>query len=469
MTTDSVTNIPARAIAFSALCLIWCGCFLATTALAGDESSTNRVEQAYRENLKKYNSDADILVLPGLVANRKTKKVVVDSEATGLKDDEILEFLLIAGNSGHGYEALAISYAKPSDIHKALVFIGMTPGKPVNADKLQFWPKGERVVVTFECKAKGFKPVRAESLALDSSTGKPFPETGFVFVGSEMTGTNKQVYAADIGEPNSIMSTYNERTTVLDVPRQIAQGEFYGTYHPNPAIHLPTNVPLEVVLEPEYQDGTRRVLDLTLFIDAKSDAATQTIANLQFQVRDAEKKQLNVGTDLNSAVKLFSSLADEGRNPFVTIRFGNALTLQAIHDVSVILSSINTEKGIHVEPPPEDGLYFKAFMPNEKLRNRNTRIAQPWELHISRKDGKVSGTLTRVEETWKDGQARPDLKVTDYVLAAPDSALETIEKMGSEMPVLLVFAAPSLTFQELMGFVKPIRTKLPTVHVFMEK
>ena len=87
-----------------------------------------------------------MLVLPG-AAGRPQKSCVVTlwGEATGVSPDAPIEFLLIPTDSGHDYEALTISFAKPSDIHRALAFIGLKPGKSVDYAAYRYWvSKGER-------------------------------------------------------------------------------------------------------------------------------------------------------------------------------------------------------------------------------------------------------------------------------------------------------------------------------------
>ena len=196
------------------------------------------------------------LTLPGLVANRQEHWVRVSATATGLQESSPVEFLLIGPNSGKDYEALATSLAKPSDIHKALVFIGMQPGTPASQYECRFWPKGERVRITVEWKdgaavpaqgsnaaanvsitTGGVRRISGESLVFDKRAGKQLPQDGFVFVGSAWEKSREQpaqtVYAADTFDPCSIVSLYNEKGTVFDVPRQAPQGRVYDSQFPD--------------------------------------------------------------------------------------------------------------------------------------------------------------------------------------------------------------------------------------------
>jgi hypothetical protein len=458
---------------------IFCLFLLAATASAftpptvASETNKSVVEVTYQANLIKYKDNPDMLVLPGLVADRKAGRVILQAECDKLTNFDPVEFILIATNSGHSYESLAISFAKPSDIHKALVFIGMQPGRSVNPNKLRFWPKGERVFMTFAADAVGLKPTRAEKLLMDMTTGKALPETGFVFVGSMSKTSSDEVdlqnYAADTDNPGSICSTYNEAATVLDVPRQAAQGEYYGRYHPDRSLILPTNVIMQVILEPEFKDGRRRVMDLSLAVNAKTNGAAATLNDLEFRLTDQTGKELAKATTLNSSLEALSALPEKGREPFVSVRFDGKLPIKAIHDVAALLSSIETENGIRIEPPQSDDIYYKAYTPDETFRDRSKHMKQPWELHLSSKGGKISGKLVHIEQLWHDDKDTPELKTTEYEVASPDAVSKTIAEKGAGLPVILIFVPGTVTKDDLLNFIKPVRSTHPTIHVFVEE
>ena len=99
------------------------------------------VKMSYETNLAKYANNPDMMVKSGLLANRREKWVRIAAEATGVPSGDPMEFWLISQESGHDYEAVAVSFAQPSDVHEALVFIGLTPGWPVSYNRFRFWPK----------------------------------------------------------------------------------------------------------------------------------------------------------------------------------------------------------------------------------------------------------------------------------------------------------------------------------------
>jgi hypothetical protein len=432
------------------------------------------VAMIHEQNLKKHGKNPDMMVLPGLLADRKAQRVIIQAEATGLDTKgNPPEFFLIGQHSGHGYEALALSFAKPGDIHKALVFIGMEPGRPVNVRELQLWPKGERVIMTFAAQDpdKPFGPVRVESLFLDEDTRKPLQNAGLVFTGSVMIDSiaepGKKVYAADAREPASIASNYNESESVLDVPWQATKAAVYGHSIINPEFVLPTNQLLTVTIEPEYKDGNKRVMDLTLDVTVSADEKTQ--GKLAYRILATDGKVVNKTNDAAGMINFFRTVCQKGHDPFVTLRPGNMLTIGAVRNLCAGLASVESASGIRLEPPPEGHLFYKAFLSEDKYRDRAQRHAQPWELHFAAKNSGYTVTLTKVEQIWKEtGDLQPDLKASDFPVAAPQSLPKLLQENGPGLPVIFVFAPSALTYGELMSYLKPVLSTHGIVYVYVD-
>lgn len=435
-----------------------------------DESAAGAIEAECARNQELYAGDSNVLVRAGLVAYRAERRVVVTAEATGLGEWETAEFFLVGPGSSHGYEALAMSHARAGDIHEALEFIGMKPGWPVDTDAFRFWPKGERVIVSLAAQGgtNVVSPVRAERLIWDKNRNQPLRESGFIFVGSTMVDDTERpgerVYAADAMDPRSIASNYNERQTVLDVPRQAPQGDVYEKQAVNGAFVMKKGTRVRVELRPEYADGKMRVTDVEAVVHA---AVTPALAleHLAFDLRWGGQSTTNAG--LNAALALFSDLVAEGRDPYVTLAFDDGLTLQAVHDLCQLLSSIETETGIRVEPPPAGRPYYRAHVPNESFRERSGRRAQPWELRLKSGEGGVVAALaTRIEQIWHDDRIRPELRIEDMPAATPE-AFRVLLDANPGIPVLLVFADPTIRYADLLTFVSPVLATHPAVHVFL--
>ncbi len=455
--------------------------------------NADRVKDIHEANLARYKGVADVLVLPGLVARRKEKRVEIMAESTGLGDGTVIEFLLIDQGSGKGYEALLWSFAKPSDVHKALMFIGMAPGEPFNPAKLRFWSKGERVLLSVAAEDNGREdvpPKRLESLVLDKTREETLPAAGFVFAGSFMADNRGEkpgrVYAADVFEPRSVASLYNDPTAVLDVPRRARRSDVYGSLVVGPEYDFAKNELLSIVLEPEYKDGRKRVKDLVLNVrrsevkGRKGGGLGETsgpASAMEFLLTDKAGKAMSEKPELPAVLGVFDSLIRGGQDPYVSVRFDAALRLADVRKVCRVIALIDTDSGIRVEPPAPGQLYYEAFLPGAQWLDREGRIIQPWELRLARKNGKVSGTLTLYESVWEGDGSAAKLKVTTFDVKTPQSLRDRLDADAARRkeagrrpgaPVLLVFADANLTYGKLMDFISPAFTTHNIVHVFLE-
>jgi len=449
----------------------------------GHEKNRTAAASAYEANLKKFKDDGNFLVLPGLVADKKKQRVEVMAEGTGLAKDASCEFLVIADTSSHGYEALLIAFAKPSDVHKALKFLGREPGAPYDPSALRFWAKGE----TFNCSlaTSNEEPVLLEKMIVNRQSAKTLPEKGFLFTGSQMAGSmkdpNVKVYAADEYDPKSIVSIFNSPFSVLDVPYWAPQGEVYENSTVNPKYALAEGAPVTLILEPANKESISSVKNLTLLVQPGNSVTNRPaddigrLGTLKFLLKDGET-MLNAKPDFKSVIEKIDSLDRQKNQYFLTLNFAGNLDLGDIHAVAKIMTAIDSEKGIRIEPPPAGQLYYKAFIPDRNFLDRQERIVQPWELSLTEKNGAVSGMLLLVTQVWKDDDWKPALAMTELSVATPkdlrrelDAEAERTakaEKMAKP-PVILVFAPPTMKYGQMMKFLEPALPTHKTIHVYI--
>jgi len=449
------------------------GCVLAAAVAAqcrGAEPTDDPVaaltadaDARHRDRLARFKGRSDVLVRPGVVADRKSGEIRIDARATGVGPHDPVEFLLISSTSGHDYEALAVAFAAAGHVDEALRFLGLPRGRGVDSYRMQFWPKGERVRVTVRLPSGRTVPLA--HCVIDKLTHKPLPAEGFVFVGSRMVDDpqkpGQKRYAADLYDPRSIISIYNEADTVLDVPRRASQQEVYNRQFFNPGLALPTNRVLEIVLAPEYRDGTKRVIDLTLRVRRGTGGKGLLLG---LAGRDGK---LRVEGDFPAVLKEVQRLNRGGRDPFVSLDFSRDLPIGTIRKVCAVVGAAETGNGMRIEPPGEGELYYRAFLPREAYRNRETRMAQPWELRLERKKETVQGTLTKIEAKWKDDSLRPLLTLQHTPVPDPPALEKALQDQGPGLNVILVFVDPDFTYGELLRFVNPVRDTHPLIHVFL--
>lgn len=479
--------------------------FGALATVGGIESVTSETDPEHEANLRRQANllavetwtgeqqralaadEGDRRVWPGVLADRTRRQVVVRAEATGIEGNNAIEFVLISQQSGHDYEALATALATPSDIHAALEFIGMDPGIAVDPAQQRFWPRGERVWITFEW-APIIDPeidplprrAKVETLLFNLRTDNTLPVEGFVFTGSAERPhpqTGETVYAADVFGPNSVAAVYNEPFSVLDVPRRAPQSEIYGAITPNPDALLPAGELLTVVLEPEYPAGRQRVLSAQLKINAAADSGPDTgLKDLRFTITpDSPEDPAPLLEDAHfiGLLAWLGRVTDGGRDPFITLQPDTRLPWGVLRDCYRMLEAIEDANGIRIEPPAAGQFYYRALLPSDWFRDRETRTAHPDELHLKPDPDNpdlIAGAVWEwFEEKWPDDHTL-DAKVTAHQIpvGSPSELLEKqIKQQYEPRPaVLLLFTPEKVTLNALNQWMRPLQGRYPTQYVF---
>jgi hypothetical protein len=440
-------------------------------------AAARQAKAAEQHNRERYGDDPDMFIRPGLLANRREKWVRIWSRSTIVRYGDAIEFFLIPPDSGKDYEALAVAFTRPSDVHAALEFIGMKPGRPINYAEHQYWPKGERVLMTLEWDQPPAEDqgnprstpqrVRAEELILDVGRNQPLPKTGFVFTGSywfTSEETGRRMYAADVMDSKSIASDFNDTSTVLDVPRLAPKSAVYDTQRLNPAYRFKPGQPVLVTLEPEHKDGRLRVRDLTLRVSMPAGNAGGPPAG-KYVLSDVDGKPAADGVSLIHVLAAFGKMTESGLDPYVTVDMDPAMTLRSVRDVMRVLQQLDTENGIRIEAPPAGQLYYRAFFPDEQWRHRDNRLGKPWELHLLEKDRQVAGTLILPADEIDDNDGQGDLKFT---VGSPAEAARVLQdRSGRFSQLVYIFAPGNMSYGQLMGFIGEFMKTHPGVYVFL--
>lgn len=155
--------------------------------------------------------------LPHIQVDVKNKAVRVECESCNAHQDVGLEFFCVTAG-GNEYEAVLRTEAKPSNIHLALLMVGLQPGEPVKyseATKKWLPPHGPPLAITCEFVGKDGKPQRvpAARLMKNHKSGKEPAPFNWVFVGSRVMEDGK--YAADA--TGYVISVLNSELTVIDI------------------------------------------------------------------------------------------------------------------------------------------------------------------------------------------------------------------------------------------------------------
>jgi hypothetical protein len=427
------------------------------------------MRELFNEELVLFAGNTNVLVLPGVRADREARRVVVQAEATGIAESDIAEFFIIAPHSGNDYEALLISLATAGDIDRGLQFIGLAPGRCVDYARYQFWPKGERVRVRVQKAGDSASLRPIESLVLDEATGDALPHDGLVYVQAPgdwvAASDSPERHPIDADSRGAIAANYNEPYTLLDVPRIAPQSDVYSRHTVNSNDGFSTGERIEIIMKPELPAGAWRIQDMDLAITAS--CATQSLANLQFTLTNRTAGTSLPTAGMNDLLHHFSMLCQNKKDPFVTLHIDDAVQIDALKAFCLILASIETNHGIRMEPPAGGHLYYKAYMPDNALRDRGQRIMQPAELTFRRTgDGTIAVSLLEITEHWHDEVVKPTLTFKTHPIASPAALRDQLADDADNLPILLVFVPPTLTHGELMQWMAPVLGTHPTVHVF---
>ena len=234
--------------------------------------------------------------------------------------------------------------------------------------------------------------------------------------------------------------------------------------------------------EPASADGSPRVKDLELrvrSVNPPADASLTGLARLNFldlELRDQDSI-LNARPTLLAVLEALARLDRKRQDCFLTLRIADEVELGDAQGLARILSTIDAEKGVRIEPPPPGQLYYRAFTPDPGLLDRQKRIHHPWELSLSDCRGPVGGTLLRIDTVWREGGSAPELEAAEFPISGPEDLRQTLDaeaerarKTGSRPrpPVMLVFAASTLRYGEMTRILALALPAHPTVHVYLD-
>lgn len=435
-----------------------------------------KAAERYVANQKKYADNEDVLVLPGLVAKRQEGRVEILIESTGVTSGDATEFLVVYTESSHGYETLFWSHAKPSDIHRALEFIGLRAGGASNPAALRFWSKGARINAYVQLGRREEETLHLENLIYDRYEERPLEERGFIFTGSMMVTapdkSGRSVYAADQYDPYSIISAFNDPASVLDVGWQVSKQEAYKTYMANPELTtegVEAHKLYKLILEPANERGQSNIKNLTLKIEGRKT----------FILQDRQSgKRLTPESTIDAALGVCRDMIDAGKELYVTLRFSDSMELGKIRPICAALGMLDQPGALRIEPPMEGRLYYRSFLPDEEWRKPENRRSQAWEIHLKRQDDKLTANMVFNEPVWKDGNIDPEYKKHSFSTPTGEAVRERLDKDAQKRknqdkrelpPVLMVYAPADLNYGRLLDFLGPALETHNTVHIFLER
>lgn len=224
--------------------------------------------------------------LPHLEFDANRKQVRVECEMLAVNAP--LEFFCCVKGS-NDYEAMIRSEVKPSNLHMALLAIGLKPGQPLTySESLKKWspPQGPPLQIIMEYQKDGetvHEP--AWKWMRDVHSKKPARPFTWVFTGSRMTPDGK--YAADL--TGYLISIVNFDLTVIDVPELASSSNDLLEWERNPDVTPKAGTKVWMVIEPAGRAPDAR--DRKPGPGRKADApATAPTSGVDSDIRRAQQR-----------------------------------------------------------------------------------------------------------------------------------------------------------------------------------
>jgi hypothetical protein len=185
--------------------------------------------------------------MPHLEFDLDKKQVRVECEA--LDTDAPLEFFCCMTGTNE-YESVLRSSVTPSNLHTALLAIGLKPGSPVTyseSEKKLIPPSGPPLRISLEYQKDG-KLVHcvAQHWLREVKSKQEPPHFGWVFAGSRVMSDGK--YAADM--TGYIVSVVNFDLTMIDVPELASSANETLEWERNPNVAAKGGTTVWMIIEP---------------------------------------------------------------------------------------------------------------------------------------------------------------------------------------------------------------------------
>jgi hypothetical protein len=205
-------------------------------------------------------------------------------------------------------------------------------------------------------------------------------------------------------------------------------------------------------------------------------AKGKTNLSVEFTLTDASGRSILKRQTLAEVLVVFGAMKRDGRDPFVSVHFSAELKLGVVRHVCRVLQAIDTERGIRVEPPARQQLYYEAFLPDAQLLDRDKRITDPWEVHLRRNgNDQIVARVIRHKSQFVDGRREASVISQDTLFALDLrrhlDAEASLRKSAGQRPgprVLIVFGKSDMDYRELVNFLTPAMATHNVIHVFLD-
>jgi hypothetical protein len=230
--------------AFGLVLVVVCASCTASRAVAGDGETQG--EDAKPQAAAQV-AEGKVGKLPHVEFDVKQRQVRVECESLGVESP--LEFFCVR-SGGSEHESVLRTPAKPSDIHTALLAIGLKPGRPVQySEALNKWlpPQGPPLHISLQWEKDGrMVSVPAHRCMRNLRTKEEMKPVNWVFCGSRVMEDGE--FAADV--TGYVVSVVNFDLTLIDLPELASNSNELLEWQRNADVAPPAKTKVTMLIQP---------------------------------------------------------------------------------------------------------------------------------------------------------------------------------------------------------------------------
>lgn len=352
-----------------------------------------------------------------VVYDAAKRTVSFDVVSTDCGVDTEIEFLFVGPNSDHDYESMFTTVVPVSEIADAFAKAGFPLGSPMSTDGCRFWATGDEVIM---------EPAFTNLVKDLRSKNQP----RMIFTGGSRNAKGEADAAKEM--PEAVFALYNLSQSLILFDDFLDQSATYGRF--KVAQKIPAGEKRRVTFK--YVSGTSHRKE------------TVKIGNTNLLEVANRLKAKSAGASLD-----------------VLCDFDPRTTLKSARDASRLLQMLDSAK-IKINGVKEGQLYYKAYLPLEKWRDRKERLAQPPEVRFAA-DGSIS--VTEIKEDWSDENSLdPKLTPVEKRYTDARAAADAVDAVASKVFTVFFYAAENSEIGRIFEFRKKLKTPKLNIYVFTE-
>lgn len=331
--------------------------------------------------------------------------------------DMQLEFLFVGPTSDRDYESMFVTDASVKEIADAFDKAGIPRGRFIDPAASRFWPAGD----VLEMKPSFSELVR-------EMRGEKVPPVVYTGGSRDASGLPE----AETNMPSAVFALYGCGQSLVHLDDSLDQSVTYGRFQP--AVKIPK--------------GERRSFTFTW--DGKKFWEPHTLKLEHAKIAEA-----------------LAGLKDHAARceVDVTADFSGDLTVAEASAFAQAISMVDSSR-VKINGFPEGQLFYRAYLPMEKWRDRKERLSQPPEVHL-RDDG--TATVVFVKEDWSDPDSLdPKLTPEEFVFSDYASAAAKAESFAGKTSTILMFAPAGMKLSRIFEFRRGVKGRVVTWYVFQE-